>query len=55
MMDIQPHEKMLCIKAGKMGGEYLDSLNKYDVRTLTKEEWTQFIECIYMAFDFIPY
>lgn len=32
--------------AGRMGGEYLDSLGKTDLKTLTKEEWRMFIYCV---------
>lgn len=33
--------------AGIRGGIFLDKLGKYDVRTLTKEEWEEFINSIF--------
>ena len=31
---------------GKMGGEYLESLGKYNLIELSKEEYQTFIECV---------
>lgn len=53
-MDIQPHEKERCVRAGKAGGEYLDSIKKYDLRELSKAEWDQFIECVCMEWS-VPF
>lgn len=32
--------------AGKMGGEYLESIGKFDLEKLSGEEWKTFIQCI---------
>ena len=50
LMDIQDHEKQRCVRAGKAGGAYLDSIQKYDLRALSQAEWNQFIECVCMDY-----
>ncbi len=53
-MDIQPHEIERCKRAGAAGGAYLDSIRKYDLKTLSQHEWDQFIQCVCMDF-MIPF
>ena len=36
---------------GKNGGEYLESINKFDLATLTKTEWETFCYCICTNYD----
>lgn len=50
-MDIQPHEIETCKLAGKIGGEYLDSIGKYDLSKLTPEEYQTYIQCVCMAWE----
>ncbi len=35
---------------GEMGGEYLDSINKTDLATLTEFEWQTFLDCVLKEF-----
>lgn len=46
MIDPTPNEIAAMEHAGGMGGEYLDSLAKTDLATLTREEWRTFIEAV---------
>ncbi|GAB4119036.1 MAG: hypothetical protein Kow00104_01180 [Rhodothalassiaceae bacterium] len=46
MIDPTPNEVAAMRHAGNMGGEYLDSLRKTDLATLTEEEWRSFIEAV---------
>ena len=39
-------EKQAYLHGGKNGGEYLESIGKYNLAELTKEEWLTFCECI---------
>lgn len=50
MVDIVYSQFEAMKHAGKMGGEYLESINKTDCRELTKQEWQQFIFCICNGF-----
>lgn len=50
-MDIQPHEIETCKIAGRDGGEYLDSIGKYDLSKLTSEEYQTFIQCVCMSWE----
>lgn len=36
--------------AGVNGGEYLESISKTDLATMTPEEWMTFIECVCTGF-----
>ena len=45
-MDMQPHEIDCAVKAGKMAGEYLESIGKTDLAELTQIEWQTFCEVI---------
>ena len=46
MRDATPNEKQAMQNAGNMGGEYLDSIGKTDLASLTQAEWTCFVECV---------
>ena len=46
MIDPTPNEKAAMDHGGRMGGEYLESIGKTDLLSLTLEEWTTFIECV---------
>lgn len=46
MIDPTDAEAQAVHLGGQQGGEYLDALGKFDLRTLTKEEWSQFLLCI---------
>ncbi|MEI7601188.1 MAG: DUF6511 domain-containing protein [Aestuariivirga sp.] len=46
MIDPTPNEKAAMTHGGQMGGEYLDSLGKTDLATLTVLEWDCFIEMV---------
>ena len=46
MIDPTPNEKSAMTHGGQMGGEYLDSLGKTDLATLTVLEWDCFIETV---------
>lgn len=32
--------------AGQAGGEYLESLGRYDLSALSEDEWTTFLSCV---------
>ena len=55
------HEVNAIEYGGRMGGEYLESIGKFNLTELSKEEWQMFCQCICtnyareMAKDFIPY
>jgi len=38
-------------EAGREAGAYLEGLGKFDVTTLTKEEWLRFIATIALAYE----
>ncbi len=46
MIDATPNESAAMQHGGQMGGEYLDSIAKTDLATLSTEEWATFVECI---------
>ena len=46
MIDPTKRENEMLLEAGKNGGEYLDDIQKYDLRYLTKDEWTQFLRSV---------
>jgi hypothetical protein len=50
MNDLQGFEIMALEYAGQMGGEYLDSIGKTDLATLTQDEWKIFIQCVCLNF-----
>lgn len=47
---MEENEIKLLKQAGKMGGEYLESINQYDLRLLTPEQWQTFLECVCKEF-----
>ena len=49
-MDWRPDEDKLILEAGKQVGQYLESINKFDLRTLTKEEWLEALRCYTLAY-----
>ena len=46
MIDPTKRENEMLLEAGKNGGEYLDEIQKYDLRYLTKDEWLQFLRSV---------
>ena len=46
MIDPTPNEQDAMPHAGELGGEYLDSIAKSDLATLSLKEWSTFIEVI---------
>lgn len=46
MIDKTAEEQAAIKRAGKAGGEYLESIGKVDLSSLTEDEWLTFIECI---------
>lgn len=54
MIDPSPNEKAALANAAQMGGEYLDSLGRTDLATLTVDEWATFIDCVVTGYcDFL--
>lgn len=45
-MPFEPEELQFVECGGKQGGAYLQSINKYDLRTLSKQEWITFCACV---------
>lgn len=43
-MDVQPHESVAALAAGKQAGEYLESIKTYDLRELSLEQWQTLCE-----------
>lgn len=41
-----PNEEAAIVHGGEMAGEYLDSLGKTDLVTLTLEEWSTLLTCV---------
>ena len=39
-------EKTSYLYGGRNGGEYLESIGKFNLAELTKEEWLTFLECV---------
>jgi len=50
MSDIEPYEMEAIRFAGTMAGEYLDSISKTDLATLTVDEWKTFTEVMCINF-----
>jgi len=50
MIDSTPNERAALAHGGQMGGEYLDSLGRTDLATLTTDEWERFIEAVVTGF-----
>ena len=46
MIDPTPNEAEAMTVGGQMGGEYLESIGKSDLATLSETEWDRFIDAI---------
>ena len=46
MIDSTPNEMQAMTVGGQQGGEYLESLGKSDLATLTEAEWDRFIDAV---------
>lgn len=46
MTDPTEYEVDAMDHGGRMGGEYLQSISKYDLSSMTQEEWQTFIRCV---------
>ena len=46
MIDPTPNEIEAMATGGQMGGEYLESIGKSDLATLSEEEWALFLDAI---------
>jgi hypothetical protein len=46
MIDPTPIEAEAMTVGGQMGGEYLESIGKSDLTTLTETEWDRFIDAV---------
>ena len=46
MIDPTPNERNAFVRGGEMGGEYLDSIAKTDLATLSPDEWLTFVEAV---------
>lgn len=46
MIDPTPNEMQAITVGGQQGGEYLESLGKSDLATLTETEWDRFIDAV---------
>ena len=45
-MSLEEWEMTAAIYGGAMGAQYLESINKTDLATLSPEQWATFLECI---------
>jgi hypothetical protein len=46
MIDPTKPELDALLLAGEAGGQYLESLGRYDLSALSQEEWTTFLSCV---------
>ena len=46
MIDPTPNEAEAMTVRGRMGGEYLESIGKSDLATLTEHEWDRFVDAV---------
>lgn len=46
MIDPTPNESEAMTVGGQMGGEYLESIGKSDLATLTETEWDRFLDAV---------
>ena len=46
MIDATPNESEAMSVGGQQGGEYLESIAKSDLATLTETEWDRFIDAV---------
>ncbi len=44
--DLQLHEQTALTYGGAAGGQYLDSIGKTDLATLTSDEWQTFLQVV---------
>jgi hypothetical protein len=51
MIDPSPFEIDAIMAASDPAGEYLDSLGKTDLATMTEDEWYCFLECVVTAYQ----
>jgi hypothetical protein len=51
VIDPDEHEKAAIAAASPMAGEYLDSIGKTDLATLTDTEWLTLLEVIITAYQ----
>lgn len=45
-IDMQPYEHQEALNAGKVGGEYLDSIGVFDLSKLTRAQWQMFLDIV---------
>ncbi len=61
MTATEEHERAAYEYGGKCAGEYLESIDKYDLSKLSKEEWAVFCEVLCKNYhkkhaeDYIPF
>ena len=48
--ELTPEEIDAIMVAANDGGEYLDTLGKTDLATMTEQEWLEFMECVCIAY-----
>lgn len=46
MIDPTPNESEAMTVGGQQGGEYLESIGKSDLTTLTETEWDRFLDAV---------
>lgn len=46
MIDPTPNESQAMTVGGQQGGEYLESIGKSDLATLSETEWDRFIDAV---------
>lgn len=48
---MEPWENESAHNAGRMGGEYLESIGIFDLSKLSKDQWNTFLECVCLAYE----
>ena len=51
MVDADAHEIAAIAAAGPLAGEYLESIGKTDLATLSEAEWLAFLEVVVTAYQ----
>lgn len=51
MIDLDEHETAAIAAASPMAGEYLESIGKTDLATLTEAEWLTLLEVVVTAYQ----
>lgn len=46
MVDVDTMEQKAVTQGGREGGQYLESIGKTDLATLTEDEWNSFLLCV---------